>query len=619
MNNYLLAIGCNEYDCESIENLSGAENDASNIYNCLVESEHSIYSQTISQCLKSPTLKELRDKLENILFESTPPDIFTLFFAGHGGVVDSTYYLLPKDSKSDRLSLSAISLSEIFRIMSSSDVKHVNLVIDACNTGGLVNDLISIIKPEILGKKGSMGVSILAAAASDESAMEKNGEGVFTSNLIKFINGEKKISSETEYLDLVTLGKSIADTFNTEGIKQTSSAWGLNLFGPSIFAKNLFFSTADTIGIHNFSYIPTMSSLGRTLESFKNELWKYYEDIDTTSDYSALLHLMQSIFNEINSDEKILFIRGVCYRFIEKIDNNLSMKKLELINIFQSLLLPFLNEPTLQDEAKRLTDYFAYYGHQSITEINDNIDLDENFLIDKNEMHSNYYFLPIRISKLFALTSQLLLINDKSLEEVLRLINNVKKHYHCHFKVINDSQAASLYIFFKAFSKLNLHEHVQDIFKNYIDDFLSTKGNIAKLHINPDETFQYIFQRYFQSDINTNLLAIPSQTGAVFILLSKEYQLEQDLNLTMHNLDRKVFLLFIPQNLNNFALPLIPEGKNLLFHCGLNFWKVEEFLALYEANIESIVDGTDKLLEICCIASSYIQPNRISLMLIAKP
>lgn len=34
--------------------------------------------------------------------------------------------------------------------------------------------------------------SILAAAASDEFAMEQNGEGVFTSNLIKFINGEKK-------------------------------------------------------------------------------------------------------------------------------------------------------------------------------------------------------------------------------------------------------------------------------------------------------------------------------------------------------------------------------------------------------------------------------------------
>lgn len=418
---------------------------------------------------------------------------------------------------------------------------------------------------------------------------------------------------------MLTLGKSIADTFKAEGIKQTSSAWGLNLFGPSIFTKNLFFNATDAIGIHNFSYIPTMSSLGRTLESFKNELWRYYEDIDTTSDYSALLHLMQSIFNEINSDEKTLFIRGVCYRFIEKIDNNSSMKKIELINIFQSLLLPFLNEPTLQDEAKQLAVYFAYYGQQSIKEINDNLDLDENFLIDKNAMHSNYYFLPIRISKLFALVAQLLLVDDKSLEEVLRLINNLKKLYNSHFKIINDSQAANLYVFFKTFSKLNLHEHVQDILNNYIDDFLFIKGNIAKLHINPNETFQYILQRYSGDDIDTNLLAIPSQSGTIIILLSKEYKLDQYLNQVMHHLDRKVFLLFIPQNLNDFSLPLIPTGKNLLFHCGLQFWNVEEFLSLYEANIESIADGTNKLLEICCMASSYIQPNRIPVMVTSKP
>lgn len=39
--------------------------------------EHSIYNQTISQCLKSLRLKRLRDKLENILYESTH-DIFAV-------------------------------------------------------------------------------------------------------------------------------------------------------------------------------------------------------------------------------------------------------------------------------------------------------------------------------------------------------------------------------------------------------------------------------------------------------------------------------------------------------------------------------------------------------------
>ncbi|WP_321779386.1 caspase family protein [Sulfurimonas sp.] len=616
MNNYLLSIGCNEYDSSSINNLEGAENDASNIFNCLVKSKYSIYNNDISKCLQSPRLEDIRNSLENILYDATCPDIFTLFFAGHGGIIDSTYYLLLKDSNPDRLSLSAISLSEIFRIISSSNIKHINLVIDACNTGGLVNDLMSIIKPDIIGKKGSIGVSILAAAASDEYAIEKNGEGVFTSNLINFINGNKKISSEIEYLDLVTLGKSISNLFNEEGIAQTPSAWGLNLYGPSVFAKNLFFNADDSIGIHNFSYVPSISRLGTTLESFKNELWKYYEDIDNISDYAELLHLMQSIFDEINDEDKIFFIRGVGYRFIEKIDNDINMKKLELINVFKSLLLPFLTNPNIKEEVERLTDYFKYFGVKSILGINEKFEIDKNFLICKNEMLSNYYFLPIRISKLLSISAQLLLLDKLLTANILELIDNIKKYYFNHFIVLNDLQAANLYIFFKVFSKLHLQEYVKDILENYIKNFLDINGNIAKFGIDAEDTFKYLFQRHSEEEIETNLLAVPSQTGSVFILISQDYKLDKYLNLHIHLLDRKNFLLFIPKNLYDFSAPIIRDGHNLILQCGLHFWTVADFLSIYQDAIKDKLNNTDELLNVCCIASSYIQPNRIPILTI---
>lgn len=615
MNNYLLAIGCNEHDSSSINNLAGAENDASNIFNCLVKSEHSIYDKNISKCIKSPTLHQVRNALENILYDAACPDIFTLFFAGHGGIIDSTYYLLLKDSNIDRLSLSAISLSEIFRILSSSSVKHINLVIDACNTGGLVNDLMSIIKPDIIGKKGSIGISILAAAASDEYAVEKNGEGVFTSNLIKFINGKQKISSEIEYLDLVTLGKSISKVFNEKGIGQTPSTWGLNLYGPSIFSKNLFFNSDESIGIHNFSYVPTMSSLGSTLESFKNEIWRYYEDIENISDYSEFLYLVQTIFNEINDDDKILFIRGVGYRFLEKIDNDVSMKKLELINIFKSLLFPYLANNDIRDEVVLLSDLFKYYGKKSIIEVNEKLETDENFLIYKSEMFSNYYFLPIRISKLLSISAQLLLMDKLLTADILKLISNIKKHYFHHLIVINDVQAAYLYIFFKIYSKLNLQEHVKDILENYINNFLLINGNIAKLDINSEDTFKYFYQKHSVEEIETNLLAVPSQTGSVFVLMSRDYELDSHINLHMHLLDRKNFLLFIPKNLDEFSLPFIREGNNLILQCGLHFWTVQDFLTIYQNEIKNRFEDSDELLNICNIATSYIQPNRLPLML----
>ena len=91
MNNYLLSIGCDKYESEKISDLQGAENDANNIYNTLLEEKYTIYNVTQSKYLKSPTLSDFRETLEQMLYDNETPDIFTLFFAGHGGIVDGTY------------------------------------------------------------------------------------------------------------------------------------------------------------------------------------------------------------------------------------------------------------------------------------------------------------------------------------------------------------------------------------------------------------------------------------------------------------------------------------------------------------------------------------------------
>ena len=150
---------------------------------------------------------------------------------------------------------------------------------------------------------------------------------------------------------------------------------------------------------------------------------------------------------------------------------------------------------------------------------------------------------------------------------------------------------------------------------NLANNFLDINGNIAKLDIDPEDTFKYLFQKHSGEEIEINLLAVPSQTGSVFILISEDYDVDKYINLNMHNLDRKNFLLFIPKKLSEFSLPLIREGNNLILQCGLHFWTVEDFLIIYNTEVEKSSDDLDELQNICCIASSYIQPNRIPIML----
>ncbi len=344
MKAYLISIGCDNYQSETLDNLSGAENDASAVYDVLVDSEYSIYEKESSYFLKSPVISDVKGALEEALFDKECPDIFTLFFAGHGGVVDGTYYLCLNETKTDRMSLTGLSLTEIFRIVSSSGVKHVNLVIDACNTAGLVNDLLSLIKPELMGAKGSFGISILAAAASDEYAGEVAGQGLLTGSLIDLISGRDKVNSEVEFLDLVNLGRVISTKFIQEGRDQTPSSWGMNLYGPSIFSKNPYHSQDDTISTHDFSFIPPASRVGMVLLNYKDDLWALYDDLGNTEGVREFLEVIRSAGEAVDStDDLVTLLKGVGYRFIEKYSPECDFKQLELINAISTVLIPHLS------------------------------------------------------------------------------------------------------------------------------------------------------------------------------------------------------------------------------------------------------------------------------------
>ena len=175
MKRILLSIGVNQYDF--CDDLAGSENDAELIYEAMVNSEYSSYDKDKSSLLLSPTYQEFQSKLEKTIFDNVPVDVLTIYFSGHGTVSRGSYYLGMKDTLGNRLAISAFNLSQLFVILSDADVKQVNIIVDSCNSGGVVNDLGAILKPEVIGESGSLSVSYLAASGSNEGAQEVNGIG----------------------------------------------------------------------------------------------------------------------------------------------------------------------------------------------------------------------------------------------------------------------------------------------------------------------------------------------------------------------------------------------------------------------------------------------------------
>jgi uncharacterized caspase-like protein len=624
MKAYLISIGCDNYQSETLNNLSGAENDASSVYDVLVDSEYSIYEKESSYLLRSPVISDVKGALEEALFDKECPDIFTLFFAGHGGVIDGTYYLCLSETKTDRMSLTGLSLTEIFRIVSSSGVKHVNLVIDACNTAGLVNDLLSLIKPELMGAKGSFGISILAAAASDESASEVAGQGLLTGSLIELISGRNKVNSDVEFLDLVNLGRVISTKFIQEGREQTPSSWGMNLYGPSIFSKNPYHNQDNTISTHDFSFIPPASRVGMVLLNFKDDLWGLYDDLGNTEDVREFLEVIRSAGKAVdNTDDLVTLLKGVGYRFIEKFSPECDFKQLELLNVISTVLIPHLSNEKARVAVSEFMALFKFYGIKLLDDTLANLQEDKYYLINKEgagfDVLSNYYYLPIRLSKLVGYFSQLLLVDEGVNEKVSAFLDLVRKDYSSHLMVMSEEQAPYLHSFFGVYHALGKGWQVKDLLISYMHDYIGCKGQVTVRNLPTEDTLKFLIQRYTQNKVNIEYKSNPDSLGASLLLQSNAYGIGKDVDLVLHALDRHSFHLFIPGNIGQFGGKIIENGFNMVLRCGSNFWTCKDFNDIVKEHFDKYseidLSSLSSIEKFSCVASSFVQPDRIPLMI----
>lgn len=120
----LIAIGCDAYDNPPLQPLAGAENDAATIFEHLVAKNWGEYDQAQSKLLLSPTMAALRSTIEAALFSGPPIEELTFFFAGHGGVKDNSYFLCLKDTDVGRMSLNALSMTQLFGWITEAKIRH---------------------------------------------------------------------------------------------------------------------------------------------------------------------------------------------------------------------------------------------------------------------------------------------------------------------------------------------------------------------------------------------------------------------------------------------------------------------------------------------------------------
>ncbi|MDO9486897.1 MAG: caspase family protein [Sphingomonadaceae bacterium] len=582
----LLAIGCDAY--AELKPLKGAEADAAAIYELLIQPEVGDYDVGTSRLLHSPTLQQVRDALAEMLFSDTPLDTVTITFAGHGAMSGGSFYMAMSDSRGNALSATALSLADLFRMIAEAAPRQTYLIIDACQSGGLISDLNVILKSEVMGEFGTPGVTLLATAASNEAAIEVDGHGIGTAALLACIKGDIFLQDSTPALDLVEIGRAVSDRVSAAGA-QTPVVWGLNLYGPAGFCKN---PHANTGNAPLRSVLVGWPDAGTTaaIRTHLRRLWEPYVTIPTRWEPREFLDAITPLLGDLGYEAEIRI--GLARRIADACaaqawEARDRFREIEVRAACAVALLPFAGDVKVNAHLVTACAEIAALVEQAVQEAITAVDAYPFSLV--NGGLGDLYYLPIRITKLLGWAGFAVHAKRAAGQDIgtagsclADLCARIFETYSLSLVAMSDAQSPYLLTALTAASLAGFDEQGERLIGHLFSSSVDCGGRVARADIDPSKVLGFLVARTGPiADPSIDLIAQPTELVLVLLRASRLFDLAGEVDTALEALDHLALNAYLPDDFRDFGANHVEGGTNAVFHIGHDIWSVADIEAAW--------------------------------------
>jgi hypothetical protein len=625
-----LVIGSSTYDQDDLDELPGAKSDADSVYAVLIDPQYGAYDSS-SVKLIDPTLEEVRDALAKFVLSDPPLDVFSFYFAGHGDVSGGSFYMLLRSSKRGQLSRTALGITELFSLVNEGQPQQVNIVIDACRAGGVVFDLSQAIKAESLGAHISPNISLLAAADIVQGAEETDEGGIATTALVRALRGDDATPSTAPCLDLVTLGTHVAARMAEAGAAQAPIAWGLNLTGLSRFAINPHAAKSVVPLIGTMTGTAPSSPIAQRLEGRRDRLWRTYLDLGQGVDLGALSSELETAIGLLDAEagQTSDFILGLSYSLPPRARvSGEPFADAEVLAACAACLVEvskkdFKAAAAIEDIARR----FVSVVDAEMAALDQPLRNNWRALLSRRGGYGDFILLPLRISRLLGYMAAVEIVAQtyglvrKSAEAAAASITQrLAAEFDASFVCLSDQQSAYLSVFFSSPLSVRHQPETEQIFGLMFSDFITRGGRILATEFSGSSAFQYCWALTTETPMPTTVpLAVPTTMLAVLLTASARLNNADVVDPYLHYLDHHSTNIYIPEKIDDFMRPSIPNGVNVTLSVGaehgLGIFTVDDFRAAFEKYcspvLQKLDSGTSEDEQVAAMLACLVRPDRV--------
>jgi hypothetical protein len=560
-----------------------------------------------------------------VLFNGEPLDTFTFFFAGHGGVKSGSFYMCLRDSKPEALSASGLSLSELFLNLSEAAPAQSNIIIDACESGGLIADLGVLLKSNLIGDAGTPAITLLATSAQNQPSGETGEGGLGTSAILDCIEGRKFVQDLTSALDLVEIGRRVSSLIRAIG-DQTPVVWGLNLYGPPRFCRNPFFASDPTAPFRDVLQAwPSASDT--SIREHYHRLWKAYGSASGQWDARSFSNTVAPILKPL---------RAVPTAFVGFVDrlgaalmergalSNDAYRPAQVGAALAGCLLCYTDDDLIARHAIDLQRTIGEAINVASSVLVDSLNENRYSLLGAKGGLSDLFYLPLRVAKVLGwvgLAGLLLPCESQARAQAdqlfAQLLRTLLEQYGTSIVAMSDAQASCWAIALARTAELGLREDGELLAGLLYNSLTLCGGNTADVGISPDKVLSYLLMRHAgKFEAEPDLVARPNLTLTVLLKAAGLFDLESVLDDDLWRLDGVTFGAYFTNDLGQFADEHMQDGENNLWRIGHDVFRIEDLNASWP-NITALETPTPALIAGAAMAS-LLYPDRVPWFLLTQ-
>ncbi len=626
MRTCLLAIGCDHYS--EMGALQGAEADARRVFHALTETNQS-YQISNSCLLLSPTKSEVEEALRKIGTDKEPIEVLTLYFAGHGALASGSYYLCLRDSSSLFLSGTALSFAQWLVSLKEISPRYAYMVLDSCASGGGHNEIANLLNDPSVGRQNASTFSCFAAACADQYAHESSSGGAMTNELLKVLDGRTSTSSRRPELDLLDVGRAVAEHLASDIQKPIS--WGLNLFGPGKFCRNP--RVIEPVESFHVPDLALDSPLAARIRGASEELWELHRTAGKGLDIERLRNVVEKVVSDSPAADAVAFIFGLSTALISRLRTRSEEWEVQEAYVaFACLLLRYVkDDATAASVAREFLTTGARLERELVRKLYDAIEADPHVLMNSQAPLADFFYLPLRVSKFLAWIAHgeeiadLVGVSEKEdLHFRRRLIGRLLSTYGSSLRAMCDVQGSYLYVWFHYARRFGFVEELEIVFGTVFSDYVAVRGKVARCNIEPEIAFKYCLARGKSvSTIDQKWIANPSQLLAVLFSAAIDNGLSDVVDPFLEQLDHLHFNVFFPADCRDLTTAVIGSGLNRGHCVGMDVWTCQDYQRVLSQEMLSYASEArrpeNRLESALCVAASLLFPDRLPVFLSVGP